>query len=141
MLWISAGCAHSKRAPASEPPRYAHVLRKPLAEALAATHQLLEAQGYAFEETEDPHQRVTTWSEPDRAGSRSARPTVAARPGLSPYRQCRAPSATEGLQGLLYVGKLTPSLPAVLGPRAAPPSDPGQAPRMPGRRQPLPGVF
>ncbi|MGE6760332.1 hypothetical protein ACQKGO_20115 [Corallococcus interemptor] len=68
-------------------------------------------------------------------------PRVAARAGLSPYIQLREGSATEGLQGLLYVGKLTPSLPALLGPRADPPKDPRQAPRTPGRDVPRPGVF
>ncbi|WP_211487048.1 hypothetical protein [Corallococcus exiguus] len=68
---LSVGCAHSKRAPEAELPKYEHVFQKPLTEALAATRQLLEEQGYAFEETEDPNQLVTTWSEPDRAGSRN----------------------------------------------------------------------
>ncbi|WP_223639441.1 hypothetical protein [Corallococcus sp. EGB] len=71
LLLMSTGCAHSKRAPESELPKYEHVFQKPLTEALAATRQLLEEQGYTFEETEDPHQLVTTWSEPDRAGTRN----------------------------------------------------------------------
>ncbi|QAT88726.1 putative lipoprotein [Corallococcus coralloides] len=71
LLLLSVGCAHSKRAPEAELPKYEHVFQKPLAEALAATRQLLEERGYTFEDTEDPNQLVTTWSEPDRAGSRN----------------------------------------------------------------------
>ncbi|MBZ4374561.1 hypothetical protein [Corallococcus sp. AS-1-6] len=66
---LSVGCAHSKRAPEAELPKYEHVFQKPLTEALAATRELLEARGYTFEDTEDPNQLVTTWSEPDRAGT------------------------------------------------------------------------
>ncbi|MCY1040414.1 hypothetical protein OV208_03695 [Corallococcus sp. bb12-1] len=46
-------------------------------------------------------------------------PKVAAREGLSPYIQRLDVPASEGFQGLLYVGKLTPSLPAILGPQEA----------------------
>lgn len=71
LLLMSVGCAHSKRAPEAELPKYEHVFQKPLVEALAATRQLLEEKGFTFEDTEDPNQLVTTWSEPDRAGSRN----------------------------------------------------------------------
>ncbi|MHA7634521.1 hypothetical protein [Corallococcus sp. M7] len=66
---LSVGCAHSKRTPEAELPKYEHVFQKPLTEALAATRQLLEERGYTFEETEDPNQLVTTWSEPERVDS------------------------------------------------------------------------
>ncbi|WP_244238259.1 hypothetical protein [Corallococcus terminator] len=46
-------------------------------------------------------------------------PKVAAREGLSPYIQRLDVPASEGFQGLLYVGKITPSLPAILGPQEA----------------------
>ncbi|RKH06986.1 hypothetical protein D7V97_21935 [Corallococcus sp. CA053C] len=65
------GCAHSKRTPESELPRYEHVFQKPLSEALATTRQLLEEQGHTFEETEDPNQLVTQWKGPDKNASRA----------------------------------------------------------------------
>ncbi|MBN8230669.1 hypothetical protein JYK02_24450 [Corallococcus macrosporus] len=68
---MAVGCAHSKRGPEAELPKYEHVFQKPLTEALTATRQLLEERGHTFEETEDPNQLVTTWSEPDRAGTRN----------------------------------------------------------------------
>lgn len=68
---MSVGCAHSQRGPEAELPQYEHVFQKPLAEALAATRQLLEEQGHTFEETEDPNQLVTQWARPDRNGTRN----------------------------------------------------------------------
>jgi hypothetical protein len=71
MAWMAVGCAHAPKTPQSEMPKYEHVFQKPLAEALDATRQLLEAQGYTFEPTADPSQLVTAWSQPDRMGSRN----------------------------------------------------------------------
>ncbi|MBZ4336014.1 hypothetical protein NR800_25460 [Corallococcus interemptor] len=68
-------------------------------------------------------------------------PKVAALPGQSPHILLQPTSANESLQGLLYVGRRTASLPAILGPRVEPPKDPRQAPRTPGRDRPLPGIF
>ncbi|NOK33776.1 hypothetical protein HMI49_11260 [Corallococcus exercitus] len=68
---LSISCAHSKRTPEAELPKYEHVFQKPLTEAIAATRQLLEERGYTFEDTEDPNQLVTAWGEPDSAGTRN----------------------------------------------------------------------
>ncbi|RKG73057.1 hypothetical protein D7W79_26640 [Corallococcus exercitus] len=68
---LSISCAHSKRNPEAELPKYEHVFQKPLTEAIAATRQLLEERGYTFEDTEDPNQLVTAWGEPDSAGTRN----------------------------------------------------------------------
>ncbi|WP_233595588.1 MULTISPECIES: DUF1380 domain-containing protein [Corallococcus] len=46
-------------------------------------------------------------------------PKVAAREGLSPHIRRLDVPASEGFQGLLYVGKISPSLPAILGPQEA----------------------
>ncbi|NOK33775.1 hypothetical protein HMI49_11255 [Corallococcus exercitus] len=66
---LSVSCAHSKRGPEAELPKYEHVFQKPVAEALVATRLLLEERGYTFEDTEDPNQLVTTWSEPEQAST------------------------------------------------------------------------
>lgn len=68
---MSVGCAHSKRTPESELPRYEHVFQKPLSEALAATRELMEEQGHTFEETEDKNQLVTLWKGPGKGASRA----------------------------------------------------------------------
>ncbi|AFE07618.1 hypothetical protein COCOR_07582 [Corallococcus coralloides DSM 2259] len=102
LLLLSVGCAHSKRGPEAELPKYEHVFQKPLAEALAATRQLLEERGYTFEDTEDPTQLVTTWSEPDRAGSRNTTYTrylvtgIAVAPRQSVVRIFRMTQQTTG---------------------------------------------
>ncbi|WP_208647345.1 hypothetical protein, partial [Corallococcus interemptor] len=102
LVLISVSCAHSKRAPEAELPKYEHVFQKPLTEALAVTRQLLEEQGYTFEDTEDPNQLVTTWSEPDRAGSRNTTFTrylvtgIAVAPRQSVVRIFRMTQQTTG---------------------------------------------
>jgi hypothetical protein len=71
-LWavvMAIGCAHGPRAAQPELPKYEHVFQKPLAEALAATRELLEARGYTFEDTADPSQLLTHWEAPDRTGT------------------------------------------------------------------------
>ncbi|MBN8472817.1 hypothetical protein JYJ95_40465 [Corallococcus exiguus] len=102
LLLLSVGCAHSKRAPEAELPKYEHVFQKPLAEAMAATRQLLEERGHTFEDTEDPNQLVTTWAEPDRAGSRNTTYTrylvtgIAVAPRQSVVRIFRMTHQTTG---------------------------------------------
>ncbi|RKI46237.1 hypothetical protein D7X55_37170, partial [Corallococcus sp. AB049A] len=99
---MAVGCAHSKRAPEAELPKYEHVFQKPLTEALAVTRQLLEEQGYTFEDTEDPNQLVTTWSDPGRAGSRNTTFTrylvtgIAVAPRQSVVRIFRMTQQTTG---------------------------------------------
>ncbi|NOK22241.1 hypothetical protein, partial [Corallococcus carmarthensis] len=99
---LSISCAHSKRGAEAELPKYEHVFQKPLAEALAATRQLMEERGHVFEDTEDPTQLVTTWSEPDRAGSRNTTYTrylvtgIAVAPRQSVVRIFRMTQQTTG---------------------------------------------
>ncbi len=56
VVLVGFGCAHGPRA-SSEPqvPQFEHVFQKPLPEALAVTRELLAAQGYSFEDTQDPN--------------------------------------------------------------------------------------
>lgn len=61
---VGFGCAHGPRASEPQVPRFEHVFQKPLPEALAATRELLAAQGYSFEETRDPGQLLTKWKTP-----------------------------------------------------------------------------
>ncbi|HZI16519.1 MAG TPA: hypothetical protein VE153_39500 [Myxococcus sp.] len=65
VVLVGFGCAHSPRA-SSEPqvPQFEHVFQKPLPEAMAVTRELLAAQGYAFEDTQDPSQLLTRWKSP-----------------------------------------------------------------------------
>ncbi|WP_164016940.1 hypothetical protein [Pyxidicoccus trucidator] len=71
LVMLAVGCAHSPKSATGGVPEYEHVFQKPLAEALAATRELLESKGYTFEETQDPSQLLTTWEEPDLKGSRN----------------------------------------------------------------------
>ncbi|WP_375755126.1 hypothetical protein [Corallococcus exercitus] len=99
---MAVGCAHSKRTPEAELPKYEHVFQKPLSEALAATRQLLEERGHMFEDTEDPNQLVTTWSDPGRPGTRNTTYTrylvtgIALSPRQSVVRIFRMTQQTTG---------------------------------------------
>jgi hypothetical protein len=69
LVMMAVGCAHAPRTAEPEQPKFEHVFQKPLAEALAATRELLSSRGYTFEETQDPSQLLTTWEKPDRVGT------------------------------------------------------------------------
>ncbi|MCP3142565.1 hypothetical protein [Pyxidicoccus xibeiensis] len=67
---LGVGCAHGpKQSSEPERPRFEHVFQKPLAEAMAATKELLTARGHTFEETGDGSQLLTTWKHPGRYGT------------------------------------------------------------------------
>ncbi|MFY2564201.1 hypothetical protein ACN469_41805 [Corallococcus terminator] len=63
---------------------------------------------------------------------------VAARPGLSPFITSFEAPTPEGIHGMLYVGALTPSLPAISKPQEAPlPIRPPLPPRQDGVKPPM----
>jgi hypothetical protein len=64
LVMVGAGCAHAPRAAEPQVPQFERVFQKPLPEALAVTRELLEAQGYTFEDTQDPGQLLTRWKTP-----------------------------------------------------------------------------
>nr|BDT33930.1 erythromycin esterase family protein [Myxococcus sp. MH1] len=62
LVWLLfVGCAHAPRTGEPDTPKFEHVFQKPLEEALAVTRELLANRGMTFEQTEDPHQLLTTW--------------------------------------------------------------------------------
>jgi hypothetical protein len=69
LVVVGIGCAHAPKTAPPEQPKFEHVFQKPLAEALAATRELLSSRGYTFEETQDASQLLTTWEKPDRVGT------------------------------------------------------------------------
>ncbi|QSQ27422.1 hypothetical protein JY651_22010 [Pyxidicoccus parkwayensis] len=69
LVVLGIGCAHAPRSATPEQPKFEHVFQKPLADALAATRELLSSKGYTFEESQDPSQLLTTWERPNRSGT------------------------------------------------------------------------
>ncbi|MFP2932737.1 hypothetical protein ACLESO_47845 [Pyxidicoccus sp. 3LG] len=69
LVVFGVGCAHGSKRAEAEQPRFEHVFHKPLAEAMAATKELLASRGYEFEDTADPSQLLTRWERPDRNGT------------------------------------------------------------------------
>ncbi|WP_224245180.1 hypothetical protein [Hyalangium gracile] len=72
ILALTVACARntvpdSVSGPAA--PKYEHVFLKPVGEALEETRKLLAEKGYSFEQTEDPHMLLTTWSAPRLASN------------------------------------------------------------------------